>query len=124
MFITDDEITNPIEKLEEARAALDEANVLMCNAIKNYVEDRHLSKKDGDCKIKLTFNEGNKVDVASNTPIIGLVAERRGKLIFIYFFDEDWNDDIDDSDLSANELYEVTSILSKGAYTDTDLPLL
>ena len=40
-----------------------------------------------------------------------MTAKREGDKLFITFFDEDGNDEIDTSDMTANELYEVCAIL-------------
>lgn len=107
-------MSNSIEKIKEAMQALDEANVLMCNAIESFLTEKFIVEEDGDCTIAVKFNV--PVEVSSNSPIIGLCCQRVDGKVFVYYFDEDGCDDIDDSDLSANELYEICNILENGQY--------
>jgi len=100
-------------QLEKAMIALAQANNLMCKAIENFLI-YELAEGDNRKHVKVTFDVKCKVDCATCSPILGIEYRPAVQGGFVYFLDEDGNDDIDDSELSANELFDICNVLNMG----------
>ena len=97
-------------RVENAMIALAEANNMMCKAIEDYLI-YELAEGDDTKHVKVTFSTANKVDCATSSPILGVEFRPSEG---VRFQDEDGNDDIDDGDLTANELYDICNVLYVG----------
>lgn len=98
-------------EIEKAMIAHAESNNLMCKAIEDYLI-YELAEGDNTKHVKVKFS--NVIDCATDTPILGLEYRPTECGGSVYFQDEEGNDDIDDGDLTANELYEVCVVLHMG----------
>lgn len=100
-------------EIEIAMIAHAKSNNLMCKAIENYLI-YELAEGDNTKHVKVTFSKANRIDCATNSPILGVEYRPTETGGIVCYQDEDGNDDIDDGGLTANELYEVCLVLHMG----------
>lgn len=100
-------------EIEKAMIAHAKSNNLMCKAIENYLI-YELAEGDKTKHVKVTFSETNKIDCATNSPILGVEYRPTETGGIVCYQDEDGCDDIDDGALTSDELYEVCLVLYMG----------
>lgn len=88
-----------VADLEAAMQQVAEANTAMVKAIKGFVRN-HLSENERD--VKVTFRQ--RINNASCDAIIGLTYDYKEDNVV---FNDDGGCDVDEGDMTANELYDI-----------------